>query len=112
MCEVMQAHAPSPLPARLHPLAAMANLIERLDRAPLRASAEQYRGVAQQITRLLQQAEPDQFLDAILRASPAASMLYENLRYERAGLCRAPLEVALNAELAASAAIGRARQPR
>jgi hypothetical protein len=38
--------------------------------------------------------------------------LYENLRYAHAGLCRAPLETALNAELAASAAIDRARQGR
>lgn len=110
----MQAHAPSRLPAglpaRLHPLAAMANLIERLERAPMQASAEQYRGVARQITMLLEEAEPDECLAAILSASPAASQLYENLQYARAGLCRAPLEVALNAELAASAAIARARK--
>jgi hypothetical protein len=36
--------------------------------------------------------------------------LYENLRYSAAGLCRAPLETALNAELAATAAIARARR--
>jgi len=108
----MKTDARQPLPARLHPLAAMANLIERLERAPLQASAEQYRGVARQIGTLLAQAEPDGFLDAILNASPATSQLYENLQYERAGLCRAPLEAALNAELAASAAITRARQGR
>jgi hypothetical protein len=99
-----------PIPARLHALAAMAHPIERLEHTPLRASAEQYRGVARQITMLLEQAEPDEHLDALLRASPATAELYENLRYAQAGLCRAPLETALNAELEASAVIGRARR--
>jgi methylphosphotriester-DNA--protein-cysteine methyltransferase len=97
-----------PIPARLHALAAMSRLIERLEHEPLQASAEQYRGVVRQITRLLEQAEPDAQLDALLRASPATAEIYENLRYAQAGLCRAPLELALNAELAAGAAIRRA----
>jgi len=41
----------------------------------------------------------------ILEDCPAASELYENLRYEHAGLVRAPLEKALNAELEARRAI-------
>ena len=106
----MQTDLRRPLPARLHTLAAMASLLQRLDQQPLSASAEQYRAVARQVSALLAAAEPDDLLHALLASAPAAADLYENLRYEMAGLCLAPLETALNAELAASAAIMRARK--
>lgn len=96
------------LPAKLHALAAMAALLERLEGQPRQASAEQYRGVVQQVTALLAEAEPGEMLDALLGAAPATAELYENLQYRHAGLCRSPLEGALNAELAATAAIARA----
>ncbi|MDE2082609.1 MAG: hypothetical protein KGI90_14760 [Burkholderiales bacterium] len=105
----MEAQTRHPLPARLHSLAAMAGLLERLDGQPRHASPEQYRSVARHVSQLLAQAEPDAHLQALLTAAPATAELYENLRYELAGLCRAPLEQALNAELAAAAAIARAR---
>ena len=97
-----------PLPARLHALAAMASLLERLEQTPTgpgTASAEQYRGVVQQVSRLLAEVEPDDHLHRLLNDAPHTAQLYENLRYGIAGLCRAPLENALNAELAATAAI-------
>jgi hypothetical protein len=105
-----QAPTAHQLPARLNSLAAMATLLERLDRQRTTASAEQYRQVAQRVTQLLALAEPDMHLRALLNAAPASAMLYENLRYEVAGLVRAPLEIALNAEMAATAAITKARQ--
>jgi hypothetical protein len=108
----MQTDTRHPLPARLHSLAAMAGLLERLERVPansLSASAEQYRGVARQVSRLLSEAAPDELLHSLLNAAPATAELYENLRYDVAGLCRSPLEMALNAELAAGAAITKAR---
>ncbi len=83
----------------------MASLIERLERQPLRASAAQYRGVAQLLDTLLAQAAPGAELDALLGASPALAELYENQHYAQAGLCRSPLEAGLNAELAAAAAL-------
>ncbi|MBU6260733.1 MAG: hypothetical protein KGL18_02670 [Burkholderiales bacterium] len=98
------------LPQRLHVLAGVAGLLERLEREPGSASAEQYRRVARQLEKLLEQAEPDENLKALLDIAPAASEIYENMRYGVAGLCRSPLEPALNAELAASAAIERARR--
>ncbi len=98
------------LPARLNSLATMAGLLERLENQRSSASAEQYRGVARQVSSLLAQAEPDEHLRALLNVAPASAMLYENLRYEAAGLCRAPLEKALNAELAATAAIKKAQR--
>lgn len=96
------------LPARLHTLAALAGLLQRLEHRPLTVSADQYRDVARRVAALLEQAEPDAHLHALLDAAPAAAEIYENVRYRHAGLCRAPLEAALNAELAATQAIARA----
>src|SRR5262245_54113029 len=104
----------SAVPARLHDLAAMAALLERLDNAPRAgegASADQYRDVVGQVTHLLTQAEPGAALDALLEVAPATAELYENLQYAYAGLCRSPLEPALDAELAARAVIAKARKP-
>ncbi|MBZ8139234.1 hypothetical protein CLD22_04875 [Rubrivivax gelatinosus] len=98
------------LPARLHALAAMAALLERLDNQPRSASADQYRGVVRQMQDLLTEAEGEDSLAALLAVAPATAELYENLHYGQAGLCRSPLEDALNAELAAVAAITAARQ--
>jgi hypothetical protein len=104
----MTTHTQLQLPARLHALAAMASLLERLDRHPRGASAGQYQGVVEQVKLLLGQAEPGAEFDALLAVAPATAEVYENLHYEQAGLCRSPLEAALNAELAAGAALARA----
>ena len=101
---------PIRLPARLQTLAAMAMLLERLENQPRSASPDQYRGVVTQINTLLAAAEPGPALDSLLTAAPATAELYENLTYEHAGLCRSPLEVALNAELAVGAALEKARR--
>jgi len=101
---------PLPLPARLQDLAAMASLLQRLDGGPREATAGQYRDVARSVGSLLAQAEPGVALDALLAVAPSAAELYENLQYAHAGLCRAPLHLALNAELAATAAIDKARR--
>lgn len=101
---------PSP-PARFQSLAALAGLLERLERQPGSASAEQYRGLVRQIDTLLADAEPGAPLHALLSASPALATLYENRHYAHAGLCRTPLEAALEAELAAREVIRKARQP-
>lgn len=116
----MQTDLRHALPARLLSLAAMAALLERLESNPPvaragqagtgKASAEQYRLVAMRTSALLAETPTDSHLHALLAASPATAQLYENLRYQHAGLCMAPLEEALNAELAAGAAIERARR--
>ena len=101
-----------PLPARLHSLATLAGLLERLEHRLSSASAEQYRAVARQVGAMLAEAEPDEHLRALLAVAPATAELYENLRYDVAGLCRSPLELALDAELAATAAIAAAKRRR
>jgi hypothetical protein len=99
---------PLVVPARLHSLAALAGLLERLERLPRQASAAQYRSVVQQLLSLLAGSPIDETLNAILLACPATATLYENLQYRHAGLCRQPLEAALAAETAAAALINRA----
>jgi DNA-binding protein H-NS len=106
----MRTSQPVRLPARLQTLAAMAALLERLENRRTSASADQYRRVAQQINTLLEAAGPGDDLDMLLALAPATAALYENQQYAHAGLCRAPLEAALNAELAATAAIDKARR--
>lgn len=90
----------------------MAGLLERLEREPGAVSPDQYRGVVRQVQALLADAEADEHLERLLKAAPHVALLYENLRYGVAGLCRSPLDAALEAELAATAALQRARRAR
>jgi hypothetical protein len=95
------------LPSRLHSLAAMALLLERLENQPLGASAAQYQSVVQRILALLSETPTDPALHSLLAVAPATAQLYENLHYGHAGLCRSPLDQALQAELATSQALRR-----
>jgi hypothetical protein len=97
-------------PAALQDLAAMAALLERLERQPRAASAEQYRHVVRSVSKLLEDAEPGDALNALLAVAPATAEIYENQQYAQAGLCRSPLERATAAEQAAAAAIDHARR--
>ena len=88
----------------------LARMLERLDRSAVPVDAQQYRGVVEHLGEQLRNAPNDAALEAILDGSPATAELYENIQYEHAGLCRSPLETALNAELAARAAIDAVRK--
>ena len=90
-------------------LVLLARMLERLDRSQVAVDPQQYRGVVEALTETLRTVPDDAALEAVLQASPATAELYENLQYQHAGLCRSPLETALNAELAARAAIDAAR---
>ncbi len=102
---------PHAVAAQLQTVAALARLLEQLDRSAERVDPGQYRGVALRLAELLLQATPGPLLDRLLGAFPSAAEVYENVRYEHAGLCRAPLETALNTEMQARAAIDRAAAP-
>ena len=99
---------PSTVAAQLQTVAVLAQLLERLDRSAEPVDAAQYREVARRLAAGLVKAPPGPLLDRLLSAFAGAAELYENLRYEHAGLCRAPLEAALNTEMQARAAIDRA----
>lgn len=87
---------------------ALARLLERIERRPLAVTPAQYRLVAERLGAVLAEAPAGAELEALLASSPAAAELYENRRYEHAGLCRSPLEASLNAELQARAVLRKA----
>lgn len=91
-------------------LVTLARMLERLDRSTVAVDPQQYRSVVEHLSEVLQAVPRDAALEAVLEASPATAELYENLHYQHAGLCRSPLETALDAELAARAAIDAARK--
>ena len=91
-------------------LVMLARMLERLDRSSEAVDPQQYRGVVEHLSDVLRALPHDAALEAVLEASPSTAELYENLQYQYAGLCRSPLEAALEAELAARAAIDAARR--
>jgi 2-methylisocitrate lyase-like PEP mutase family enzyme len=91
-------------------LVMLARMLERLDRSAVAVDPQQYRGVVEALREVLRTVPHDAGLEAVLEAAPATAELYENLQYEYAGLCRSPLEAALNAELAARTVIDAARK--
>ena len=97
------------IPARLQALAAMAMLLEKLERLPRSASPAQYQGVVTQLHRLLDEAEGEPALKALLDGLPALAELHENRHYAEAGLCRSPLDAAVQAERQAREVIDRLR---
>ena len=97
------------VPPALRPLVATALLLEKLDRTPREASAEQYRRVAQRATALLERAESEPVLDEVLGAFPALAELWENRHYGTSGLCRSALEPALRAEIETRSLLERLR---
>jgi hypothetical protein len=97
------------VPPALRPLAVTALLLERLDCTPREASAEQYRQVAERAAELLEEAEAGPVLEQLLDAFPVLAELWENRHYATSGLCRAPLEAAMNAELETAALLKRLR---
>lgn len=103
-----KATKPLPIPAELQALVTLAQLLQRLEASAVPVAPQQYRSVVQRLERELRNAPPGAVLEAVLSALPAAAELYENLHYEHAGLCRSPLEPALNAELSARQALQRA----
>jgi len=95
--------------SRIENLIAMAQLLERVDANPALVGAAQYRHLAQVVQSLLAEELPDDARRAVLRACPAAAVLYENLHYDRSGLSQSPLDSAVESELAASEILERIR---
>jgi hypothetical protein len=96
------------IPARLTVVVALAQLLQRLEGSTVPVDPAQYRAVAGKLAEALREAPADDALQAVLGAFPAASDVYENLHYAHAGLCRAPLEFALQAELKARELLAKA----
>ena len=109
----MKAGAASQSGSKVAPMVvALAHLLQRLESGPLEASAEQYQLVARKLREELARAPFDGRLDAVLRTYPAAADVYENFRYEVAGLWRAQLDQSANTELQAKKVIEAAAKRR
>jgi len=92
---------------RLEHVIALARLLERIESGGLRVAAGQYRQLIGQLQKALSEPLPADALRVILDAHPAASEVYENLRYEYAGLSRAPLERSAASEVFTRALLAR-----
>lgn len=88
--------------------AVLAQLLERLDASRVPVDAHQYRTVVARLVEFLSDDSVD--WQPLLDESPAAATVYENMFYNEAGLCRSPLDAAMNAELQARKAIDVARR--
>lgn len=106
----MQATSRIEVPEHLRVLVTLAQLLERLERSTERIGAEQYRVVVGHLTRELAAVDHDETFAKLLAVFPAMSELYENIYYEHAGLCRAPLDASLAAEVQARTVLTRAAQ--
>lgn len=89
----------------------MAQLLQALEASPHGVHPEQYRQVVLRVEHLLTQAQDAQLpaLDEVLRRFPAVAPLYENLNYAQAGLCRTPVDRAVQAEIATQEVLRRVR---
>ncbi|GIX25890.1 MULTISPECIES: hypothetical protein [Caldimonas] len=100
------------VPARLLGLVMMARLLQRLDTSREPVDARQYHDVVRRLQDLLRTTPVDDALKAVLNAYPAAGEVYENLRYEHAGLCLQPLERSMGTELQAREVLRRVARMR
>ena len=98
------------VPARLTVVFMLARRLERLEHGVDGADAEQYSFVVQCLSEALAAVRADAALYALLDDFPAARQLYENLHYERLGLCRSPQPMAQDAARLAGEAIRHARR--
>lgn len=87
---------------RLETVIALARLLERVERTPSGASAEQYRALVLQLQGALDEGLPTDALNAVLSAYPAAGEVYENMHYAQSGLSRSTLDNSVASEMATS----------
>jgi hypothetical protein len=98
------------VPSELLPLARLAHLLQALEGQARAADPHQYRLLVDRLTAELREHQGHEALPGLLDHFPAAAMVYENLQYAHAGLCRASLELSLTSELAARELLGRVRK--
>jgi hypothetical protein len=93
--------------SRLENVIALARLLERVEATVMRIAPEQYQALIKQLTVALSQELPDDALQAVLGAHPAAAEVYENMHYAQSGLSRSSLDRSIGSELLASQLIAR-----
>ena len=96
------------IPNELLSLVRLAHLMQSIEHRAV--DPHQYRLLAEKLGAELHQHQGHEALPALLDHFPAAAEIYENLQYAHAGLCRAPLEMSLQSELAARDVLARVRR--
>ena len=93
---------------RLETVIALARLLDRVETSSVAVGADQYRALVRQLTVALSQEIPDDALQAVLGAHPAAAEVYENMHYAQSGLSRSSLERSVESEKLARQVLARA----
>ena len=96
------------LKSRLETVIALARVLERVEASGVAVDADQYRVLVRQLALALSHDLPEDALNAVLGAHPAAAELYENLHYEQSGLSRSSLERSVGSEMLASQVLAKA----
>ena len=92
---------------RLETVIALAHLLERFERSAATVSADQYQLIVSRLKAALLEDLPDDALQAVLNAHPAAAELYENMHYEHSGLSRSSLDRSISSEMLAAQVLAR-----
>ncbi len=100
-----------PMSNQMSVVATLAALLERIEQSGVAPDARQYQELIQRLEHELATVESDPMLPALLDAFPAMAEVYENMRYQHAGLCRSNLDVAMAAEIEVRQLLGRAAAP-
>lgn len=101
---------PSPVgSAQLSIIETLAYALERVERGFSSISPRQYQQLTARLSDSLRTVGPGVSLQTLLDAFPSTAELYENVNYDRAGLCRSPLQASSDAEVMARAIVARAR---
>ena len=95
---------------RLETVIAFAHLLERFEHSAAAVSADQYQVVVSRLKAALSEDLPDDALQAVLNAHPAAAELYENMHYGHSGLSRSSLERSISSEMLATQVLTRLSQ--
>ncbi len=98
------------LPATLNNLAHLATMLEKLERSPHAPDPGQYRHLVDRVSTELTRHAGHIALPQLLECFPATAELYENQRYDVAGLCLSPLDRSVQTEQAARDALAAMRQ--
>ncbi len=101
--------SPSAGSAQLSIIETLAYALERVERGFSSVSPLQYLRLTARLSEALHTVGPGVSLQAVLESFPATVELYENVNYERAGLCRSPLQASSDAEVMARTILARAR---
>lgn len=97
-----------PMSNQMSVVATLAALLERVEQSGVVPHAQQYQNLIQRLGQELMTVEDDPMLPALLDAFPAMAQVYENQRYQHAGLCRSDLDAAMAAEIQVRQLLGRA----